>query len=74
MNEKTFLNDMEELFECDPGSLSLDLNLADTGKWDSLAFVSFMAMSHSQYGIKVAPASLRSCKTVGDLLKLVSTP
>lgn len=72
MNETTFLANMEELFETDPGSLRLDQNLADTGKWDSLNFVSFLAMAHTKYGIRVAPANLKTCVTIGDLQKLVS--
>ena len=33
MEEKAFLADMEELFECDSGSLSLGQSLVDTAKW-----------------------------------------
>jgi acyl carrier protein len=72
MDEKAFLNNIEELLECDPNSLSLDQQLEDTGKWDSLNFVSFLAMAHSTYGVRVAPADLRNSKTVRDLMKLVS--
>jgi len=45
MDEKKFLAHMEELLECDPGSLSLDQTLDDTGHWTSLNFVSFLAMA-----------------------------
>lgn len=71
MDGKTFLADLEELFECDPGSLSFEQNLADTSKWDSLNFVSFLAMAHSKYGVLVAPPNLQAAQTVGDLFKLV---
>jgi len=71
MDEKTFLANMEELLECIPGSLSLEQSLVDTGKWDSLNFVSFLAMAHSKYSKRVAPADLTGCKTVGDTMKLV---
>ena len=72
MNEQLFLANMEELFESDPGSVSLDQMLADTGKWDSLNFITFLAMAHSKYGVRVAPSDLKICKTIGDLQKLVS--
>ncbi len=72
MDDKTFLADMEELLELDPGSLRLEQNLVDTGKWDSLNFVSFLAMAHSKYSIRVAPAELRVCKTLADVMKLVN--
>jgi acyl carrier protein len=72
MDEKAFLANMEELLECDPGSLKLEQRLVDTGKWDSLNFVSFLAMAHAKYSVRVAPAELTACKTVGDAMKLVS--
>jgi acyl carrier protein len=71
MDPKPFLTNMEELLECDPGSLSLDQTLASTGKWDSLNFVSFLAMAHAKYGVKVAPANLMACKTIADAMILV---
>lgn len=71
MDEKAFLTNMEELLELDPGSLKLGQTLVSTGKWDSLNFVSFLAMAHSKYGAKVAPAELRACQTLGDVLKLL---
>lgn len=71
MDEKLFLTNMEELLEVDPGSLSLEQTIISTGKWDSLNFVSFLAMAHSKYGAKVAPAELRACQTLGDAMKLV---
>lgn len=71
MNEQTFLGSLEELFETEPGSLTLTQTLASTGKWDSLNFVSFLAFAYSKYGIRVAPADLRGCQTVQDLFKLV---
>jgi hypothetical protein len=71
MDEEQFLAHMEELFECDPGSLRLDQTLADTGHWTSLNFVSFLAMAHSNYGALVAPAQLKACKTLRDAMKLI---
>jgi len=72
MDEKTFVTDIEELLEVDAGSLHPAVELASLAQWDSLAFVSFLAMADSKYGAKVAPTELRACKTVGDLMKLVS--
>ena len=71
MDEKAFLANMEELLEVEPGTLSLRQNLNDTGKWDSLNFVSFLAMAHSKYAVRVAPVELRSCKTLEDTMKLL---
>jgi len=72
MDEKKFLADMEELLEVDANTLELPVELTSLEQWDSLAFVSFLAMADSKYGAKVAPSGLRACKTIGDLMKLVS--
>ena len=72
MDDRAFLTKMEELLECSPGSLSLEQELRQTGKWDSLNFMSFLAMAHSEYGVRVAPADLNACKTIGDAMKLVA--
>jgi len=63
---------MEELLEVDGGTLQATVELKSLEQWDSLAFVSFLAMADSKYSVKVAPSELRACKTVGDLMKLVS--
>ena len=72
MDEQAFLAHIEELLECDPGSLSLEQSLVDTAKWDSLNFVSFLAMAYLKYGVRVTPAELTGCKTIRDAMKLVS--
>lgn len=71
MDEKQFLTNMEELLELDPGSLRLEQTLASTGKWDSLNFVSFLAMAHSKYGLKITPGELRACQTLSDAMRLL---
>ena len=72
MDEKTFLINMEELLELDAETLSTSIELTSLEQWDSLAFVSFLAMADSKYNTKVIPSELRQCKTVGDLMKLVA--
>ena len=71
MNEPEFIATMEELLETDPGSIGLATQLCSLQQWDSLAFVSFLAMAHSKYGVPVAPTELRQCKSIADLMKLV---
>lgn len=72
MDEKAFLEEIENLLEMDPGSLALDNQIKNLEKWDSLAFVSFLAIADSTYGVKVAPADLRKAETIADLMKLIS--
>ena len=71
MNEQEFIANMEELLETDPGSISLATQLESLSQWDSLAFVSFLAMADSKYGVRVTPTELRQSKSIADLMKLV---
>jgi len=71
MNEQEFIARLEELLEADAGSLNLATPLGSLQGWDSLAFVSFLAMADEKYGTRVAPTDLRQCKSVADLMKLV---
>lgn len=72
MNENKFIEDVENLLEMEPGSINLNTQIKSLDKWDSLAFVSFLAVANSTYGVKVSSDNLREAKTVGDLMKLVS--
>lgn len=71
MDEQRFITNLEELLEMTPGDLNAQTELAALSQWDSLAFVSFLAMADSEYGVKVAPSNLQRCKTVSDLMSLV---
>lgn len=71
MNEQEFIASMEELLEIDPGSISLTTQLDSLQEWDSLAFVSFLAMADSKYGVRITPTELHESKSVADLMKLV---
>ncbi len=54
MNEKTFLTDMEELLELHDGTVNCAVELARLETWNSLAFIGFLAMADSSYGVKIA--------------------
>jgi acyl carrier protein len=71
MNEQEFIASIEELLEIDPGSISLETQLDSLEQWDSLAFVSFLALADSKYGVRVTPTELRASKSIADLMKLV---
>ena len=71
MDEQEFIANMEELLEADPGSIGLATEMESLSQWDSLAFVSFLAMADSKYSVRVTPTDLREAKTIADLMKLV---
>ena len=66
-----FLKKMQDLIDCEQ-ELTMDCLLNDIEEWDSLSFVSFLAMANTQYGKKIKPADLRKAKTISDLYNLVN--
>lgn len=72
MNKTAFLRNLEDIIEIDPGSLNEQTNLADLTGWDSMAIMGFIAFVDEEIGSTPSPAALKECKTVNDLMMLVS--
>ena len=70
MNKKEFLEKIADILDCEQ-EVSMESVLTDIEEWDSLSFVSFLAMANASYGKKVSPADVRAAKTIGDLALLV---
>lgn len=68
--EEKFLEKMIELLDSEM-EINMNTELKDIEEWDSLSFVSFLAMANAAYGKKIAPADVRAAKTIGDLALLV---
>lgn len=71
MNKQEFLHALEEILELDPNTLNGDEVLLDFNQWDSLAFLSFIAMADEQFDIVIQGDKLEKIKTVADLVALV---
>jgi acyl carrier protein len=61
---------LADILEIETSAISSDLNLS-TLDWDSLAFVSTIALIDECFGIVVRGQSLEKCQTVGDIEKLI---
>lgn len=70
MKKSEFINLIEDILEEDPG-IDVSGALDDFG-WDSITFMSFIAKVDSELGVTLAPAKIAECKTVNDLIELVS--
>jgi len=72
MDSRTFLQKMGEITENDDKDLSLEMLLEDIKGWNSLAMVTFMAISDSEFGVSVKARDMRRAKTVRDLYDIVA--
>lgn len=72
MNRKEFLNALEDILELDADTLTGDEVLLEIDQWDSLAFLSVIAMADEHFNIVIQGDKLEKIKTVEDLVALVS--
>jgi acyl carrier protein len=71
MNKQEFLNSLEEILELDDNTLKGDEILMDIEQWDSLAFLSVIAMADESFDIVIEGSELEEIKSVADLVALV---
>ncbi|MCG9737613.1 acyl carrier protein [Shewanella insulae] len=71
MNKQEFLNALEEILELDENTLKGDEVLMDIEQWDSLAFLSVIAMADEHFDIVIQGDKLEEINTVSDLVALV---
>lgn len=72
MNKQEFLNNLEEILELDDNTLKGDEVLMDIEQWDSLAFLSVIAMADENFDMVIEGDKLEEIKSVDDLVALVS--
>ena len=68
--EQEFLEKMSDILDCEQ-EISMESSLGDIEEWDSLSFVSFLAMVNASYGKKAIPADVKSANTIADLFEIV---
>ena len=71
MNRSEFLIAIDEILELDEGTLKGPESLSEIDEWDSLAFLSVIAMADEQFDIVVQGEQLEQIETVDDLVALV---
>ncbi len=71
MNEQEFIEKMKDEVLDTESDISLDMPLEDVEEWDSLSFVSFIAMAKESGFTQVNRDSVNRAVTVRDLFELV---
>lgn len=71
MNKQQFLNALEDILELEQNTLSGQEILLDIEQWDSLAFLSVIAMADEHFDIVIQGDKLEKINTVNDLVSLV---
>ena len=62
---------LEELMEVDEGTLNPETLLSNIEEWDSVSFLSFMAMMDEKFRKTVTGSEIKTKETVGDLMAMM---
>lgn len=62
---------LEDIMEVDEGTLTPETLLSNIEEWDSVSFLSFMAMMDEKFGKIVTGSEIKTKETVGDLMALM---
>ena len=62
---------LEDTWELDEGTLTVDTVLADVDEYDSMAKLSLIVLMDDEFGVKLTGDVIRGFETVSDILKLM---
>lgn len=71
MTSKQKIKMLEEILDLEEGTLSPETVLKDLEEWDSVAFLSFIAMMDDEFGKTIKGSLIKEQKTVADLMALM---
>lgn len=73
MDEKTFLNSFAEALEMDDASvLTRETEFQNLDEWDSMAYLSVIAMLDDQYGVQIENSEFVKFITLGELMDYIA--
>lgn len=69
--EEKFLEKFKEVLEIEDRDLSLDDKFREYEEWDSLAFLSVIAMIDEEYDVLIEGKDFKNLITLGDVLNAI---
>lgn len=70
MTKQDLITEIEDILQVEEGSLTEATLLASLEDWDSLAFISIIALFDKKLNKKVPLDELKQCQSVGDIITL----
>ncbi|WP_295357286.1 acyl carrier protein [uncultured Succiniclasticum sp.] len=64
-----FLELVAEIFEVEPGTITMETVFRDLEDFSSLVGFSLIVMMEDEFGVKVSVDEFMECNTIGDLYK-----
>ncbi len=69
--EQKFIENMKEVLEIEDREIALEDEFRTYAEWDSLAYLSVIAMLDEEYGVQIETEDFKKLRTVGALLNEV---
>lgn len=70
--EEKFLENLKEVFEIEDRELSMNDKFREYPEWDSLVYLSIIAMLDDEYDIQIEESDFKKLLTIGDLYNAVN--
>lgn len=73
LNQDKFIKDFKSQFiDGDEIAVDVSTDFRQISSWDSLTGMAVLVMIKDVYGIDMSATDLKKCKTIGDIIELVS--
>ena len=73
MELKEFIEKFAEAIDVDAASLSVETEFRTLPEWDSIVYLSVIAMLDEEYGIQIENAAFKTLKTINDVINYIET-
>ena len=73
MNTTEFIEKFAEAIDVDAASLSVETEFRTLPEWDSIVYLSIIAMLDEEYGIQIENATFKTLKTINDVINYIET-
>ncbi len=70
MNKKEFIEECRVALQVDPGTLNEESSPDNVEMWDSMGWLSLIAMIDEKLGITLEPETLKGVKKLEDLINI----
>lgn len=72
MQSEDFIKNFENAIDgIAPGSITPETEFQQLAEWDSLAFLTLLAMIDEEYNVEIEGARIHACRTIQDLFEII---
>lgn len=73
MNATEFIEKFAEALDIDAAGLSVETVFRDLDEWDSISYLSVIAMMDEEYETQIENAEFKQLKTLGDIANYIES-